>query len=58
MSDGMLLFVVIVFCTGSFIGLLTGLAVGMSDWARLRKDAVKRGHAQYSPTTGIWEWKP
>ena len=42
---------------------ITVLVTGLLLWFKtdevidLQKEAVKRGHAIYNPTNGIWQWK-
>lgn len=39
---------------GIFVGVLIGSYINDRSW---QSRLVKRGLAQYNPTTGKWEWK-
>lgn len=39
------------------MGVTVGFILGvLTERSRLREDAVKRGYAEYSPTSGKWRW--
>lgn len=45
------------FCFGVFCGLVLGVLIAIGVHDSWRTDSVKRGHAEYSQTTGKWQWK-
>ena len=40
-------------CAGLILGVITTDKISDSHW---EKQAIKRGYAQYHPTTGEWGW--
>lgn len=38
----------------AFIGMVGGISIATD---KIRTEAVERGYAMYSPTTGKWQWK-
>lgn len=45
------------FFVGVFIGIVAGVCSCIACNEEWRQDLVKRGHAEYSQTTGEWQWK-
>jgi hypothetical protein len=43
---------------GILIGMLIGGAINNTkNIHRLKQEAIQRGHAEYNPTNGAWQWK-
>jgi len=48
-------FAVIIVALALFVGMYVGDLAGEG---RIQRQAIERGVARYSPTTGEWEWIP
>lgn len=52
-SSGFFLFAAVFIATAALL-MLGGGEVSSNWW---RSELVRRGHAEYNPKTGVWQWK-